>query len=511
MPPSEREVWRSPAKPWHACTPAQRAMLEALWQVGDISWKLTPSQQAVLRKIEQWEKREDRGRVFCLDSSRRWGKSALLITRRVGKAMRHKGQRYVYIAPTHEQVRRIVVPLFAMVLQDCPPGMMPEWSKSEGTYTFKNGTTIELVGLDVRPDGARGTGVDGIDLDEAAFFDNLEYLVNSVLFPQMLGRPHATIVAASTPPTTPAHYWSETMVPQSINEGAHDIKVLDDADQYSKEEIEEFYARMPGGRHGVTARREYRAEHIADDSLTVFPEYKDVEKDIVKAIEPPAWRDCYVALDPGFHDLSAVLFGYWHFELGTLVIEDELAAPRLNSWELAQQIKKKERELWTGLKRRAGSGYQALKEQPYLRVSDNDPRLLFDLQNEHSLTFVATQKDRLTQQVDAVRVALQQHKILIHPRCDKLQKSLRQGVWKKQNLWKDTGRQFGREGAFGHFDLLSALVYLWRNINKRRNPAPALEKVVMGDLRIQDARVPDRPKSRWGREGNRYFVRTGKV
>ncbi len=503
--------WRSPSKPWHACSVEQQAMLEALWRVGDIGWKLTPSQQGVLRKIEAWERRTDRGRIYALDISRRWGKSALLVTRRIGKAMRNKGHRYVYCAPTHDQVRDIVLPLFAMVLQDCPPPLLPEWVKSDGIWQFKNGSVIKLVGLDKRPDGARGTGVDGIDLDEAGFFDNLEYLVNSVSYPQMLGRPHATIVAASTPPTTPAHYWSETMVPKAISEGAHDLKVLDDADQYSKEEIQEFYDAMPGGRNGVAARREYRAEHIADESLTILPEYRDVEKDIVKEVPPPTWRDCYVALDPGFHDLSAVLFGYWDFVEQRLVVEDELAAPRLNSLELARSIKAKEAQLWKGLKRRAGQGHAGLKDQPYLRVSDNEPRLLYDLQSDHGLTFVATQKDKLTQQVDAVRVAMQQEKILIHPRCVKLQRHCRQGVWRKSTVWKETGRQFAREGEFGHFDLIAALVYLFRNVNRRRNPAPALERVVMGDLHLKDTHVPDRPKSRWGREGHRYFVRTGKV
>ncbi len=505
------EPWKSPSRPWHACSRDQQAMLEALWRVGDIGWKLTPSQQGVLRKIEAWERRTDRGRIYCLDISRRWGKSALLVTRRIGKAMKHKGHRYVYCAPTHDQVRDIVLPLFAMVLQDCPPPLLPEWVKSEGLWQFKTGSVIKLVGLDKRPDGARGTGVDGIDLDEAGFFDNLDYLVNSVSYPQMLGRPHATIVAASTPPTTPAHYWSETMVPLAIAEGAHDLKTLDDADQYSKEESEEFYRATPGGRNGVTARREYGAEHIADASLTIFPEFRDVQQEIVRAVEPPTWRDCYVALDPGFHDLSAVLFGYWDFLEQRLVIEDELSAPRLNSFELARAIKAKERALWTGLKRRAGQGYAHLKDQPYLRVSDNEPRLLYDLSNDHNLVFVATQKDKLTQQVDAVRVAMQQEKIILHPRTIKTQRQCRQGVWRKSTVWKDTGRQFAREGEFGHFDLIAALVYMWRNINRRRNPAPALEKHIVGDLKVPRDRPDLRPKSKWGREGNRYFVRTGKT
>ena len=504
--PQSKPAWRSPSKPWHALTPEQKQLQEALWRVGDISWKLTPSQQQTLRAIAKWERDATRqGRIFCLDSSRRWGKSALLVNRRIGKAMRHQGQRYVYCAPTHEQVRKIVVPLFSLMLQDCPPALQPEWSKSEGTYSFKNGTKVELIGLDIRPDGARGTGVDDVDLDEAGFFDGLEYLLMSVLYPQMLGRPHATIVAASTPPTTPSHYWSETMVPQAIANNAHDIKTLDDADQYTKEEIAEFYAAMPGGRNGIAARREYRAEHIADETLSIVPEFRDVAEHIIKEIEPPTWRDCYVSLDPGFHDLSAVLFGYWHFANQQLVVEDEIAAPRMNSWEIAQQIKRKELELWKGLKRRSGGSVETMKPQPFLRVSDNDPRLLFDLSNDHGLVFVSTQKDNLVQQVDAVRVAMQKQQILLHPRTRKLQLHLRNAVWKR------AGKVFGRENEFGHFDLVAALIYMWRNVNKRRNPAPDVERVVAGDLRVR-GHQPGVPHSKWARKpGTHSFVlKTGR-
>jgi hypothetical protein len=505
-----REKWVNPVVPWVSATVEQRVLLDAAWRGGHLAFLLTPSQQDSYSKIRKWESKGE-GRVFALDTSRRWGKSVLCLVLAIEDALRYPGWRIVYCAPTHDQVKKITLPLVAQLTQTCPPQLIPDWVKSDGTFVFGNGSRIEIVGLDVRPDGARGTGVDKVILDEAGFFDNLEYLMVSIIYPQMLGRDHARVIGASTPPITPMHYWSKDVVADCINKNAHDRKTLDDADQYSHEEIEAEYARMPGGRGGVAARREYGAEHIADESMQIVPEFKDAEESIVRAVEPPVWRDCYVALDPGFHDLSAVLFGYWDFLEQKLVVEDEIAEPRLNSKELATAIKAKEAKLWGNVRRRgSGSSYDT-KPQPYLRISDNDLRLIADLHHDHGLAFIPTQKDNLVAQVDQVRVAMQNGQILINPRCRKLVLHLKHGVWKK------VGSMFGREGGeLGHFDTIAALVYLWRNVQKRRNPTPALERFVCGDMRVPGSAA--QTPSKWAAEGPRlkrlgqkYYVKTGRT
>jgi hypothetical protein len=509
--PKIRERWQNPVVPWAAATPAQRAMLDVAWRGGQLQFQLTPSQCTTHARIRSWEK-SGKGRIFCLDSSRRWGKSVLLVTIALEDALRFPGFRIVYVAPTYDQVKKITLPLFSQLLQSCPPNLLPTYVKSESTFVFGNGSKIELVGLDTRPDGARGTGVDKVLLDESGFFEQLEYLVISIIYPQMLGRMHARLVAASTPPVTPMHYWSTHMVPEAIAQDAHDRRILDDADQYSPEEIAFFYAQMPGGRDGVAARREYRAEHIADETMQIVPEFPKVEESVVCKIEPPAWRDCYVALDPGYHDMSAVLFGYWHWEKQALYVEDELAAARMNSRDLANAIKAIEQKRWAGVRRRAANGQYDTRPQPYLRVSDNDPRLLADLALDHKLSFIATQKDDLEAQINQVRVAIGTHKILIHPRCKKLQLHLRMGVWKKP------GHLFAREGGdLGHFDLIAALAYLWRNVQKRRNPVPTVERMIMPDIRAPTATANDnhgrwkatQKEGAWRRRQQRLFIKTG--
>jgi hypothetical protein len=133
--------------------------------------------------------------------------------------------------------------------------------------------------------------------------------------------------------------------------------------------------------------------------------------------------------------------------------------------------------------------------------------------------FVPTQRDNLIAQVDQVRVAVQEGKIVIHPRCKKLCAHLRHGVW------KNIGKLFARESDMGHFDAIAALVYLWRNVQKRRNPTPLLERFVMDDemrvrrmpTRVDRIRAHHLSESKWEqsgekirRQGQLYLVKTGR-
>lgn len=502
-----RPAWRPVARPWQECDRPRREELTEVWARGWLDHLLTPSQLKADAKMTAWSRsKKRRGRTFVLDSSRRWGKSALLLKRANELAIQNRGWRIVYAAPEYKMVRKIILPLQAILMQDCPPGLHgpkhgPEWMKSEDTFYYKNGSRIELVGLDTNPDGARGTGVDYFFGDEMGFFASLEYLLQSIVKPQMMGRPHARLELASTPPVSPSHYWSDKLVPIAVDEEAHDKRTIEEADQYSSEEIEEFI-REAGGRRNTTCRREYFCEHVTDETMAVVPEFRDVEDEIVKAVDAPRWRDCYAAMDPGWKDHTAVLFGYWNFDDCMLVVEDEISAPRLNSDDVAAAIKVKEDALWGKIRRSAPGG--ALKPQPYLRVSDHDFELINSLSTMHGLTFVPTAKDNLDQNLNALRVAISRKKIRIHPRCKRLIYDLKNATWKNQ-----AKKVFSHSSDLGHFDTVAALIYLWRNINQRRNPAPKGEQNVR--LVHQENSVTRSGdhfrRSKWRARGQRLFVK----
>jgi hypothetical protein len=493
----QRPVWASPVLPWEFCDRDRQSALRAAWNDGEISHQLTPSQIETYDKIRAWEELPyaQRAREYVLDSSRRWGKSELGCVWLIENCLRSPKRRYLYIGPERKQIEDLVLPIMARILSECPPELRPTYHQSKRVYTFPNGSTIELYGLDKNPNASRGGAIDGAFLDEAGFFKRLRYLLRSVLTPQMLGRIWASLLLASTPPDTPSHYWSTDVVKSAIARRAYDRRTIEDADQYPIEEIESMI-EAAGGRADPTCRREYFAEHIADAEKVCVPEYVAVAREIVRAVDPPAWRHCYTTLDPGWHDLVAALFGYWHFELAKLVIEDEIAEVKMNSARLASAIKAKETELWKGLRCRGIDG--EITAQPYQRYSDRDPRLLGDLREIHDLPFERAQKDPPEQAVNQLRVALSTDRIWIHPRCVQLQAHLKSAVWKDSKDGQHKAFAW-QGGIFGHFDLLAALLYLWRNVDRYTNPAPPEEQHASPDVH-RPLLEPERGPSRWMRD-----------
>lgn len=481
-----------------------------LWAEGRLDHLLTPSQCEANALIDAWSRKKTRrGLVYMLDISRRWGKSVLLCKRALELAIRNPGWRISYCAPEYKMVNNLLIPLMSMLLLDCPPGLHgsedgqgPRWIKNEGAYVFNNGSRIELIGLDVNPDGRRGVGIDYGFIDEGGFFDKLEYVVNSVLMPMMMGRPHARLECASTPPVSPAHFWSSDLVGLAKDDGAHDQRTIEDASQYSSDEIEMFI-RLAGGRRHTTCRREYFAEHVTDESMAIIPEFRDVATEIVKTWDAPRWRDCYVSMDPGWKDHTALLFGYVDFEKAVLVVEDEFHGPRLNSEDIAAAIKVKEAELWKDSRCRGDNN--RLRLQPYRRWSDRNLELIYQLSTVHGLQFFPTAKGDFQQHLNGLRVAITKHQIIIHPRCKRLVEELKNGVWK--NLAK---KVFANSADEGHNDTIAALLYLWRNANLRRNPAPK-EEAYVRSIQSEDhsgkLSEAQRPTSKWSRRGFTFRVR----
>lgn len=462
-----RPAWRSPVIPWEFCDEERQQALREEWSEGEISHQLTPSQCTTYEKLRAWERRpyRERGREFCLDSSRRWGKSKVGCVWLTENALRTPGGRFLYIGPERKQIEDLMLPLMEEILSECPPELRPRYDQTRRVFKFPNGARIELYGLDKNPNASRGGRIDGAFLDETGFFKRLLYLVKSVLKPQMFGRVWAVLLLASTPPDTPAHPWSNDFIPNAIMRGAYDKKTIEDADQWEVEEIEAFIEDA-GGRSDPNCQREYFARHVADAAKVLVPEYEDAAATIVREVPPPRHRDCYTFMDPGWHDLAAVLFVYWHFTLASLVVEDELAEVRKASGKLATQIHEKETELWGDLKC-TNDARDGLRAQPYKRFTDRDPRLVGDLREEHGLKFSVAKKDTPEQAVNTLRNAIEAGRIIIHPRCVKLQAHLRHGIWKNEQH-----KAFAWQGGiFGHFDLVATLIYAWRNVDRTRNPA----------------------------------------
>lgn len=470
-PMAYRPAWKSPVVPWEFCSEEKRARLREAWADGEISHQLTPSQQDSYDKLRAWEEQRftKRGHKYLLDISRRWGKSKVGCVWLVENCIRRPGSRYLYIGPIRKEIEDLTLPLFADIFSECPPEMLPTYVHGDRAYEFPNGSRIELYGLDKNPNASRGGAIDGAFLDECGFFKRLKYLVKSVLMPQVMGRAvWAYLLMASTPPDTPAHPWSDYYVKEAIADGSYDQKTIEDADQYDVDEIETLI-REAGGRSDPDCQREYFAQHLADAERVVLPEYPVKARRLVElgaAAQRPRYFDGYTVIDPGWSDLLAILFGYWHFGKGVLVVEDEIAEQRMSSGRAAKLIDEKERELWGTARCYRSAGI--VTAQPFARYSDRDRRLIGDLRQDHGIAVLQAQKDTPVQAVNQLRNAILAEQVWIHPRCVKLQAHLRAAIWKNE-----LHKQFSWQGGpFGHFDLVAALLYMWRNVNRTRNPVP---------------------------------------
>jgi hypothetical protein len=195
----------------------------------------------------------------------------------------------------------------------------------------------------------------------------------------------------------------------------------------------------------------------------------EVEKVIVRSDYPrPIFYDSYVSMDIGGSDLTAVLFGYYDYLNATTVIEDELIfGKEVNTKAVAEAIRIKEEQLWRN----------TIDESiipPYLRIADNNNLIMLtDLQRDHGITFIPTRKDNREAAINALDVALSQHKVVIHPKCTHTLYHMKFARWDKnrRNFLKIKDSPSGQIKG-GHADALAAIIYLHRNIIKSKNPYP---------------------------------------
>lgn len=434
----------------------EQARQEA-WRRGVLRWKLRDHQQKAYDQIKATESGS-----FYLNKARRIGGSYLLAVLAIEVCLRKPGAQVKYAAPTAKAVRKIISPNIRKIIQDAPKDVRPKFVMLEGEWQFPNGSCIAVAGCDGgQAENLRGTESDFVCLDEVGFIDDLEYILNDILAPQVK-ETNGVIVLTSTPARSPAHEsYKMAMAHKESGRYAH-ITVWDD-NHYEQKEHEAFFMKMAESKGmaleqyyaSTTFRREYLGEFVTDEERSVIPEWNlALEKHITQTHlkRKPTYMDRYVSIDIGWRDGMGVLFAYWDFKKAILVIEDELLMFKQTSQQVSEAIKKREMELW-GV------------NTPFLRISDNNLQTIADF-NSHGLTFIPTRKDDKELQVNTLREWVRGYKIWINPRCKRLLSQLGSTIWNKQ-------RTSYERNSEGHGDLLDALVYLVRNVRRERNPYPA--------------------------------------
>jgi hypothetical protein len=298
---------------------------------------------------------------------------------------------------------------------------------------------------------------------------DLDYVVNSILLPTT-DTTDGRLILTSTPNyKDPQHEFHESFIFPAEAEGRLVKYTLYDSPMVDEAKIEKIIARYPGGVNNAKFRCEYLCEIPRNTEATVVPEFLPMREEIVtEDLEKPPFYDAYVSCDVGFRDLTVALFGYYDFRNAQLVILDELVmnGVAMTTDRLAEEIAHKEHlHFW--------DDELDQPKRPFLRVMDNDLKLINDLARLHQINFLPTDKMNKEGAINTVRMWVHSGRVKIHPRCKHLIYHLSAAQWDKgRNKFKHLKDSVSGDVAGGHADALDAFIYMVRNIMESRNPYP---------------------------------------
>lgn len=449
---------------------ARNQLVAELWRRGVLEYRLKATQQLIHAKLV-----DNPARRHFLLCSRRLGKTDVCFTRASEVAISKPNARILYLAPYSKDAAKIARDTFMEVFKDCPENLKPEWKDQSKEFRFKNGSIIQLAGVNSETaDQLRGGSADLIILDEAGSMDNLRYVLNSVCGPMVMTT-KGHILIATTPPPTPAHD-SKKIFEEYAARGWVSVFTLLDADEdlvpYEEKiralmncgETEEHAALCLAGKaepKTTEAQREYWAKWVTDASLAIVPEFAEAKQDIIKDWKRPPYFDFYCGIDPGSKDNTGIVYCYVDFLKGKVIVEDEALLQNPSTDDIAKEIVRIENDTFQGMK-------------PRSRVSDIDLRLMQDLGRLYKIAVTpADKREGMLSSVQLLRHFVKQRILVINPRCVHTIRQLENAIWnKKANDMARAPEDESNNLTDAHYDLVSALRYLLRAVNLRHNPYP---------------------------------------
>jgi hypothetical protein len=434
-------------------------LLEYWWSVGNLRGLLLGNEEKPhqLKLYDTFYNQREMTTVF--HCSRRLGKSVVDLILLLEACMEKDGTICRFASATQKSVEEIIKPLMNTILQFCPAKLKPYWHTS-GRYLFPHRPNSQLViaGLDINSDRIRGNASHRVAIDEAGFVKGLEDIIKDIIMPQFLTT-DGRLILSSTSPRTPAHDFVRR-IDRAIEEKTYvKMTIYEDSRPEVIAKIP-LFMKEAGGENSTTWRREYLCEVIIDEESALIPEFtrEEVRSRVIQVVERPPHLIRYVAIDLGYIDNAAAVFGFVDFQKGRRVVIGEILLNRKNSKEICQAILAKEQELWTEEERTA---------HPLRRYADGQPLTIADFNDIHGLSVTRVSEDTVEAKVNQVRLDINSGVLQIDPSCFRLIDELKNGVWDKNHT------KFARvEGTFAHFDLLSALTYFVRHTNLRENPYP---------------------------------------
>lgn len=439
--------------------------LREKWLNGNLDYRLEPQQLELIAGM-----RDPNVTLVYGDFTRRGGKTDCAGTYCIEECLKGK-QDIRYATAFQTDLVELIKPAFDTIFEDCPEDLKPQYKESRRAYYFgKHKSRIKLVGLDLKPNGIRGNAVTIIVIDEAAFVANLEYIYKNVIMPatarrkKQMQRKIKFIIISSPPPNAEEHFTFKLRTKAQTEPGGFYLcKTLDEIDSIPAEEKERLLQEA-GGRDSVTAQREYFCKWIVDAEQAICAQFN--KQLHVQAFElPPHVVPGFAGDSGGVQDKTVGLVGAYDIEKELYLVRSEASHdPNVPSDTIIKSFK------------------ELVGNRKMNQFLDAPGQILIDYANYKDeegkpAPFAAAlpPKDDFHAGLKMLRSLMFQNKILIHPDCVLLIKTLAGGLLNRSKT------DFARTKELGHADAAAALIYLIRVVDKqsdnRPKPSPRTHQV----------------------------------
>lgn len=416
----------------------------ALWERGNLSWKLWEQQQSIYATIRRLPISQQVVVILC---ARQFGKSVLGLCLAVEDCLQNPDVVVLVIGPTIKQTRAIVRPRMKLLLKDAPPGLVRD-VKSEDTWYFSNGAELKLGGFDTNSAAQRGKTLFRIYIEETCNSEGDDYLefLREDLGPALTHSKHAQIIHMTTLPKVPDHpFVLETMSEAELGGALFRFTIRD-----NKKLTPEKYAqcvKLCGGEHTTAFRREYLCEQVRDYSIILAPEFTE-STHVKEHIPIPEYCNFWIGGDTGVvRDFTVFhLCGYDFARAKVLFLDERWFRPETGTATWVAECRAME------------------AQRKVTRHVDATSQLLLDLMGQ-GFACGLPRKDELEATVNQVRIALQTGSVEIDRKCKLLITTLRSGTFNHNRT------DLARTSTLGHMDAFMSCAYALRHANKA-NPFP---------------------------------------
>jgi PBSX family phage terminase large subunit len=367
------------------------------------------------------------------------------------------GLESMMVSPSYPMANRTILPTFKTMLESSNIDFT--YNEQKHIFYIPDFRHTTYVGSADIPASLKGSNLSHLWMDEPSVC-SLDAYTQSIARVRVAAAPKLSILHTFTPETMTWCY-DEFIINQRSDREVVFGRTIDNP------ELAKDYVENLKSRYSEEMQKMYlEGQFVFATDKMVIPEWRP---DFIQELErQPEYKfyQHYVSCDWGLGDKTAIVYATWDFLRSVLYVEkvQTLTNRDAVTSNIATLIKATSHDLW-----------QESKLVRYVGDSNNG-QIIQDLNIIYNLPFVGTTKSNMSDDpqrigikqsmVNALREQVKQGKVIIDPSCLEMIGNLRSGIWNKNYS------SFERSEQYGHFDLLDALIYLNRNIDRASNPIP---------------------------------------